>query len=102
MNNGFLPILLLIIIIGLGQRYKLYKDKKNNQSWVWLLKHKWFIDSKLVADLKYLQKMKKKVIFYVPGLIILLFNYKLAILYSIIISIYFLYTENRAVLKKKP
>lgn len=31
MNNGFLPILLLIIIIGLGQRYNLYKDKKNNQ-----------------------------------------------------------------------
>lgn len=54
-----------------------------------------------MADLKYLQKMKKKIIFYVPGLIILLFNYKLAILYSIIISLYFLYTENRAVLKKK-
>jgi uncharacterized membrane protein len=29
MSNGFLPILFLIIIIGLGQRYKLYKDKKN-------------------------------------------------------------------------
>ena len=102
MNNGFLPILLLIIIIGLGQRYKLYKDKKNNQFWVWLLKHKYFSNSKLMFDLKYLQKMKKKIIYYVPGLIILLFNYKLAILYSIIISIYFLYTENRAVLKKKP
>lgn len=102
MNNGFLPILLLIIIIGLGQRYKLYKDKKNNQFWVWLLKHKYFSNSKLMFDLKYLQKMKKKIIFYVPGLIILLFNYKLAILYSIIISLYFLYTENRAVLKKKP
>lgn len=99
MNNEFLPILFLIIIIG--QQYKLYKDKKNNQSWVWLLKHKCFSNSKLMADLKYLQKMKKKIIFYVPGLIILLFNYKLAILYSIIISLYFLYTENRAVLKKK-
>ena len=102
MNNGFLPILLLIIIIGLGQRYKLYKEKKNNQFWVWLLKQKYFSNSKLMFDLKYLQKMKKKIIFYVPGLIILLFNYKLAILYSIIISLYFLYTENRAVLKKKP
>lgn len=30
MNNEFLPILFLIIIIG--QQYKLYKDKKNNQS----------------------------------------------------------------------
>jgi len=102
MSNGFLPILFLIIIIGLGQRYKLYKDKKNNQSWVRFLKHNCFSDSKFIADLKYLQKMKKKIIFYVPGLIILLFNYKLAILYSIIISLYFLYTENRAVLKKKP
>lgn len=32
MSNGFLSILFLIIIIGLGQRYKLFKDKKNNQS----------------------------------------------------------------------
>ncbi len=29
MNNGFLTILALIIIIGLGQRYKSYKQKNN-------------------------------------------------------------------------
>ena len=44
MSSGFLTILFLIIIIGLGQRYKLFKDKKNNQSWVWLLKYKWFCE----------------------------------------------------------
>ena len=44
--------------------------------------------------------MKTKILFYLPGLIILYFNYKLAIVYSMVVSLFFLLNDKYNFLKK--
>lgn len=46
-------------------------------------------------------RMKNKILIYLPGILILFFNYKLAILYSMSVSIFFLVKENSNFLKRK-
>jgi len=45
--------------------------------------------------------MKNKIYLYLPGLVILFFNYKIALIYSMIVSLYFFLKENPNFYKKK-
>lgn len=45
--------------------------------------------------------MKNKIFFYLPGLIILFFNYKIALIYIMIVSLYFGLKENQNFFKKR-
>jgi len=45
--------------------------------------------------------MKNKIFLYLPGLFILFFNYKMALIYSMIVFLYFFLIENPNFYKKE-